>query len=189
MKRILIACERSGVVRDAFAKMSFDAWSCDIVPTDSKGQHIVCDARNILDDGWDMLIAHPPCTYLSYAGARWFTRYPDRWHAAKLAFDLFMSMVTADIPLIAVENPRGYPCQWYKKPDQIIQPAMFGHNVTKTTCLWLKGLPPLMATCICPEPISNWVETVHGSKNRSKTFSGVATAMAEQWSSVLDGVR
>lgn len=181
--KILIACEYSGIVRDAFIAQGHDAWSCDIIPTERKGPHIVNDARNVLDDGWDMMIAHPPCTNLSYAGLRWFKTDPDRMRRALADFDFFMAMINAPIPMIAVENTRGYTWQWYKHPDQVVEPYEFGHDVTKATCLWLKQLPPLMATLIHPDPFVNWTKYKgsHNGHARSKTFPGIAAAMAQQW--------
>ncbi len=181
--RVLVACEFSGIVRDAFIARGHDAWSCDIIPTERPGPHIINDVRNILDDNWDMMIAHPPCTHLSYAGQRWFKTDTDRWRRAKLDFDFFMRMINAPIPMIAVENTRGYTWQWYKHPDQIVHPYEFGHNVTKATCLWLKQLPPLMVTLVHADPFVNWTtyQGSHNGKARSRTFTGIAQAMANQW--------
>lgn len=183
--RVLVACEFSGIVRDAFARRGHDAWSCDLLQTEQPGQHIVNDVRNILDWDWDLMIAHPPCEKMSYAGMRWFKTDPDRWRQAQEAFSFFMQMINAQIPRIAVENPRGYACQWYRKPDQIIQPYEFGHDVTKATCLWLKDLPPLFATLIHSNPAKNWTRNgrmgAHNGRNRSRTFAGIAAAMAQQW--------
>lgn len=184
MKKLLVACEFSGTVRDAFKARGWDAWSCDILPTEKPGQHIQGDVLEILDQGWDMMIAHPPCTYLSNAGQRWFKSDPTRIDKARIAFKFFMCMVEAPIPLIAIENPRGLTWKWYKHPDQIIHPYQFGHNVSKATCLWLKGLPPLMATLIHSDPIMNWTRDkkgAHNGKSRSVTFQGIADAMASQW--------
>lgn len=184
--KVLIACEFSGMVRDAFRAKGHDAWSCDIIPTERKGPHIVNDVRNVLDDGWDMMIAHPPCTHLSYQGLRWFKTDPDRMRRAREDFEFFMRCIEAPIPMIAVENPRGFTWQWYQHPDQVIEPSEFGHHVTKATCLWLKDLPPLMATLIDPDPETRWSshgKFSHTAKNRSRTFPGIALAMAEQWGS------
>lgn len=181
--RVLVACEFSGIVRDAFIAKGHDAWSCDVIPTERRGPHIVNDVRNVLDWNWDMMIAHPPCTHLSYAGLRWFKSQPDRMKKAQQDFDFFMQMINAPIPMIAVENTRGFTWKWYKKPDQIIHPCEFGHDVTKATCLWLRQLPPLMATLINPEPFVNWTKYKgsHNGHDRSRTFSGIAAAMAQQW--------
>lgn len=183
--KVLIACEFSGIVREAFKAKGHDAWSCDILPTEQPGQHIINDVRNVLDDGWDLMIAHPPCTYLAHAGVRWFKIQPDRITKAKQAFEFFMQLVNADIPRIAVENPISYLLtQWFRTPDQKIHPYQFGHDVTKETWLWLKGVPPLMYTMVHPDPFKNWSKKgkfSHRGKDRSKTFQGIADAMATQW--------
>lgn len=147
--RVLIACEFSGVVRDAFARRGHDAWSCDLLPSERPGQHLQCNVLDILADGWDLMIAHPPCDHLAVSGARWF--------AAKRAdgrqqqgIDFFMQMVGAPIPRIAIENPVGIMSTLYRKPDQTIQPYNFGHDASKTTCLWLANLPPLINTNFSP---------------------------------------
>lgn len=179
--RVLIACEQSGIVRNAFRAAGHDAWSCDIVPTDLPGQHIIQDVRNVLDHGWDMMIAHPPCTYLSYAGARWFSQ-PGRMDKARDAARFVQTLWAAPIPLIAIENPHGLLSKWWRLSDQVIQPWQFGDPMTKQTHLWLKGLPPLLHTLICTDPFINWTEYGHRSaKARSKTFPGIAAAMAQQW--------
>lgn len=180
--RVLIACECSGTVRDAFKALGHDAWSCDIQPSDTPGNHIQGNVLNHLNDGWDLMIAHPPCTYLSYVGSRWMKSQPERINYAKGAFGFFMCLAAAPIPMIAIENPRGYPLQWYRRSDQKIHPWMFGHAATKETHLWLKQLPPLLYTNIHTNPLKNWTEKGHRSaKDRSKTFSGIAAAMARQW--------
>lgn len=146
--RILVACEYSGRVREAFRKMGHDAWSCDLLPADDNSPyHIQGDVLAILNDGWDMMVAHPPCTHLAVSGARYF--------AEKIAdgrqqegIDFFMQMINAPIHRIAVENPICIMSTKYKKPDQIIQPWQFGHGETKSTCLWLKNLPKLTPTNI-----------------------------------------
>lgn len=148
--RILVACEFSGVVRDAFRARGHDAWSCDIIPTERPGPHIIQDVRNVLGDGWDMMIAHPPCTYLSSAGIGYFNeaKYGDkavgRKRLRELALQFFLTLYNADIPRICVENPVGYVNTHFRKPDQIIHPYYFGESALKRTCLWLKGLPGLM---------------------------------------------
>lgn len=180
--RVLIACEFSGIVRDAFLARGHDAWSCDIIPTERKGPHIMNDVRNVLDWGWDIMIAHPPCTYLSYAGQRWFKTQADRMIKARAAMDFFLTLWNAPIPRIAIENPRGYPLKWFRQSDQVVQPYYFGDPMTKETHLWLKGLPPLLYSLICVEKFVNWTEFGHRSpKQRSRTFPGIAQAMAEQW--------
>lgn len=182
--KILIGCEYSGIVRDAFIAQGHDAWSCDIIPTEAPGPHIQDDVLNHLNDGWDMMIAHPPCQYLSYSGVRWFKKDASRWDRALEAFYFFMQCIEAPIPMIAVENGCGYTWQWYRRPDQIVEPYWFGHDVTKATGLWLKNLPPLMATLVHNDPFVNWTKYKgsHTGKARAKTFPGLAAAMAHQWS-------
>ena len=190
--KVLVACEYSGVVRDAFLALGHDAWSCDLLPTESPGPHYKGDVRDILDRGWDLMIAHPPCTYLSNAGARFL--YPKgKLNRARLKLGMegrgfFMLLWNADIPRIAVENPT--PSKVYNLPPytQVIQPYEFGHPVQKRTCLWLKGLPPLKPTKIVDNPQSskipgNWFNKggKDRQKNRAKTFEGIAKAMAKQW--------
>lgn len=149
---ILIACEFSGIVRDAFIARGHDAWSCDIIPTEKRGPHIVNDVRNVLNDGWDMMIAHPPCTFLSDAGIGYFNeqRYGqkavERKEKREEAFQFFLMLYNADIPKIVIENPVGYANTHFRKPDQIIHPYFFGDSALKRTCLWLKGVPGLMWT-------------------------------------------
>ena len=197
--RILIACEFSGIVRDAFIAKGYDAVSCDLLPTERPRPHIRGNVLEILDDGWDLMIAHPPCTYLSYVGNRHWNK-PGRAEKRASAYKFFMSLVNAPINKICVENPIGLPNTIYRKPDQIIHPYYFGESVQKRTCLWLKGLPKLIyADTIVekPKPLYicqgnkckgkaiGWVEGIKGvkdrSKARSKSFSGIANAMAEQW--------
>jgi hypothetical protein len=183
--KVLVACEYSGIVREAFKAKGHDAWSCDILPTEQPGNHIQGDVRDILNDGWDLMIAHPPCTFLAHAGARWFKVQPDRMQKAEEGFAFFMEMINAPIPLIAVENPYSILIpRWYKPPTQVIHPYQFGHEVTKWTGLWLKGLPELRYTKVHPNPRKNWskYEGSHNGKARSKTFVGIALAMADQWS-------
>jgi hypothetical protein len=179
--RVLIACEFSGVARDAFKKLGHDAWSCDLLPTEIPGQHIQGDVLEILDDGWDLMIAHPPCTYLASSGARWWEQ---RKYEQQAAYWFFMEFAESKIKKTAVENPIGLMSTMYRKPDQIIQPWQFGHGETKATCLWLKNLPKLQPTNI----VSGRVARVHREspgpdrwKNRSRTYQGIANAMAEQW--------
>jgi hypothetical protein len=182
--KILIACEFSGKVRDRFKEKGHNVWSCDIIPTSKPGQHIINDVRNILDENWDMMIAFPPCTYLSYVGECWFKRYPDRLQKRINGFNFFMQLANADINKIALENPRGIVGKWWRKSDQVIQPYFFGDPMTKETHLWLKNLPTLMYTNIIPNPEKNWVGHVTGKNRqqiRSTTFDGIAQAMADQW--------
>ena len=181
--KILIACEYSGTVRDAFIARGHDAMSCDLLPTDKPGPHYQGDVFDIIDDGWDMMIAHPPCTHLAVSGARYFAekRADGRQQAA---IDFFMRLTSADIPKIAVENPICIMSSIWRKPDQIIQPWQFGHGETKATCLWLKDLPLLVPTDIVEgreARIHNLPPSPDRWKLRSKTYDGIAKAMAEQW--------
>lgn len=180
--KVLVACEFSGIVRDAFKAKGHDAWSCDLLPTEQKGLHIRGDVLNILHYGWDLMIAHPPCTYLAVSGARWFeTKQVEQ----RKAIFFFMSLVEADIPKICIENPVGIMSTLWGKPDQYIQPWQFGHGETKKTCLWLKGLPALKPTNIVKGREAR-IHKMPPSKNRGKlrsvTYQGIADAMAEQWS-------
>lgn len=198
--RILVACEYSGTVRDAFRKRGHDAWSCDILPTDVEGPHFQCDVIEILDQGWDLMIAHPPCTYLTNSGVCWLHKDPSRWDKLKEGAEFFKALLQAPIPRIAVENPimHKYARELIgQDKTQVIQPWMFGHKEQKATCLWLKGLPPLQPTnnvkaemmkltsaerqrihYLPPSP-DRW-------KIRSTTFQGIADAMAEQWSKLCN---
>lgn len=181
--RVLIACEYSGAVRDAFTKGGHDAMSCDLLPAETPGQHYQGDVRDVLDYPWDLMIAHPPCTHLSVSGARHFAekRMDGRQQSA---VSFFMALARAPIPKIAIENPVCIMSRMWRKPDQIIQPWQFGHGETKATCLWLKGLPPLRHTQVVegrenrihrrPPSADRW-------KERSRTFQGIADAMADQW--------
>jgi hypothetical protein len=181
--RVLVACEYSGTVRDAFIARGHDAMSCDLLPTDKPGPHYQGDVFDIINDGWDLMIAHPPCTHLAVSGARHF--------AAKIAdgrqqegIDFFMKLVNANIPKIAVENPISIMSTKYRKPDQIIQPWQFGHGETKATCLWLKDLPSLVPTNIVDgreQRIHKLPPSKDRWKIRSATYQGIADAMAEQW--------
>ena len=180
--RVLVACEFSGIVRDAFIKKGHDAMSCDMLPTEAEGPHYEGDVRNVLDDGWDMMIAHPPCTHLAVSGARWFKgKEMEQWEA----LNFVRLLLDAPIDKIALENPVSVISTKIRKPDQIIQPWMFGHGETKATCVWLKDLPKLEPTDIV-EGRENRVHRMAPSKdrwkNRSRTYSGIAKAMAEQWS-------
>lgn len=182
--KILVACEFSGTVRDAFAVRGHDAWSCDILPTDVPGQHYQCDVREILSEGWDLMIAHPPCTHLAVSGARWFK---DKRQEQSEALQFVRLLLAAPIPRIALENPVSIISSHVRKPDQIIQPWQFGHGETKATCLWLKGLPKLRPTYIV-DGRENRIHKMPPSENRwrerSKTYPGIAAAMAEQWGSL-----
>jgi hypothetical protein len=181
--KVLVACEYSGIVRDAFKEKGHYAVSCDLLPTESEGLHYQGDVRDILYEGWDMMIAHPPCTYLAVSGARWF-KY--RKQEQKEALDFVRLLMDAPIDKICIENPVSVISTAIRKPDQIIQPYQFGHNESKRTCLWLKGLPLLIPTDIVTEGIQQSIHRMPPGKNRSKersrTFSGIAKAMADQWS-------
>lgn len=178
--KVLVACEFSGVVREAFRKRGHDAWSCDLLPTDIPRHHIQDDVLRHLK-GWDLMIAHPPCTHLSVSGARWFkNKKPDQAEA----ISFFSLIVNAPIQKICIENPIGIMSTIYRKPDQIIQPWQFGHGETKATCLWLQGLPKLLPTNIV-EGREARIHKMSPSKDRGKlrsiTYQGIANAMAEQW--------
>lgn len=179
--RVLIACEYSGRVRDAFRALGHDAWSCDLLPTDVPGPHIQGDVLGILGDGWDLMIAHPPCTHLAVSGARHFHR-KIKEQAEALAF--VRALMAAPVPRIALENPISVISSKIRKPDQIIQPWQFGHGETKATCLWLKGLPKLVPTKVVPGREARVHRMAPGPgrwKERSRTYQGIATAMAAQW--------
>lgn len=179
--RVLIACEFSGIVRDAFLAKGHDAMSCDLLPTESPGPHYQGDVRDILDKGWDLMIAHPPCTHLSVSGARWFSK---KQREQREALEFVLMLMNSDIPRICIENPVSVISSFLHKPDQIIQPWQFGHGETKATCLWLKWLPKLIATNIVKgreARIHKMAPSEHRSKARSLTYSGIAKAMADQW--------
>ena len=181
--RVLVACEFSGVVRDAFAVRGHDAWSCDILPTESDGNHIHGDVLDVLDDGWDLMVAHPPCTHLAVSGARWFK---SKQKEQAEALDFVRKLMDAPINRICIENPVSVISSKIRKPDQIIQPWMFGHGETKATCLWLDNLPLLRATKIVEGREARVHRMPPGKdrwKKRSVTFSGIAEAMADQWGS------
>ena len=190
--KILIACEYSGTVRDAFAAKGHNAWSCDILPTESPGNHFQGDVIEHLDKGWDIMIAHPPCTYLSNAGARFL--YPksklneERYKLGLKAKEFFMALYNAPIDKICVENPISSKIFALPKHTQTIQPYEYGHPIQKRTCLWLKNLPNLKPTNITDIKQStkvpgNWFNKggKDRQKNRSKFFKGFANAMADQW--------
>ena len=185
MMRVLIACEYSGVVRDSFIRGGHEAMSCDLLPTDVPGPHYHGDVFDVIDYPWDLMIAHPPCTHLSVSGARHFE--PKRMDGRQQAgVSFFMALIrrSLHIPMVAIENPVCIMSSLYRKPDQTIQPWQFGHGETKATCLWLKGLPRLAYTDVV-EGRENRIHQVPPSadrwKERSKTFSGIAQAMADQW--------
>ena len=180
--KVLVACEFSGVVRDAFTNVGHTAVSCDLLPTEKEGPHLQGDVEQFLDYGWDLMIAHPPCTHLAVSGARWFK---NKQKEQKEALDFVRLLLEAPIDKIALENPISVISTKIRKPDQIIQPWMFGHGETKATCFWLKNLPKLQPTKIV-EGRENRVHKMPPSKDRWKkrsvTYAGIATAMAEQWS-------
>ena len=187
--RVLVACEFSGIVREAFSRHGHDAVSCDLLETEIPGEHYKGDVRDIMHDGWDLMVAHPPCTHLAVSGARWFFR--KRADQTK-ALDFVREIMDAPIPRIAIENPISIISSNIRKPDQIIQPWQFGHGETKATCLWLKNLPKLEPTrevsgrkprvFHLPPSTDRW-------KIRSRTFRGIADAMAAQWGSLQGTVR
>ena len=180
--KVLVACEFSGIVREAFKAKRHDAWSCDLLPTEVEGNHIQGDVLEILDKGWDMMIAFPPCTHLAVSGARWFK---DRQAEQSKALMFVNALLEAPVFRIALENPIGVISTRIRKPDQIIHPYHFGIAESKATCLWLKNLPPLMCSFTGGEGIIQRVHMEPPSqdrwKNRSRTCIAIAEAMAEQW--------
>lgn len=184
---VLIACEFSGVVRDAFRRCGHDACSCDLLPCEAGGNfHLQQDVRTVLSGDWDLMVAHPPCTYLASSGARWFK---SRKKEQVEAVNFFMQLARASIPRIAIENPIGIMSTRWRKPDQIIQPWQFGHGETKATCLWLKGLPTLIPTEIVAgrnARVWRMSPSVDRGKLRSITLRGIADAMASQWGVLLN---
>lgn len=181
--KVLVACEYSGVVRDAFLKKGYEAMSCDLLPTENPGPHYQGDIRDVLNYPWDLMIAHPPCTHLSVSGAKHFEK-KKQLGLQQAGVSFFMMLAKADIPKICIENPVSIISSIWCKPSQIIQPWQFGHGETKATCLWLKGLPKLVPTKIVegrearvhklPPSEDRW-------KIRSRTYEGIASAMADQW--------
>lgn len=187
--RILVACEYSGQVRDAFIRGGHEAMSCDLLPTDEPGPHYQGDLLDVIDYPWDLLIAHPPCTHLAVSGSRHFeAKRMDGRQQAAVSFFMQIVRRSAHIPRVAIENPVCIMSSMWRKPDQTIQPWMFGHGETKATCLWLKGLPKLRPTDIVegrearihkmPPSADRW-------KLRSETYPGIAQAMADQWGNEL----
>lgn len=189
--KILVACEYSGAVRDAFLRLGHDAISCDLLPTDNPGPHYKGDLFDLLDYPFDLLIAHPPCTHLAVSGARHFeAKKADGRQYAAVSF--FMRLAKSSIPHVAIENPVCIMSSLWRRPDQVIQPWMFGHGETKATCLWLKGLPSLKPTDIVEgreQRIHRLPPSADRWKLRSQTFSGIANAMAEQWSEHIISTR
>jgi hypothetical protein len=194
--KVLIACEYSGTVRDAFIRLGHDAMSCDLLPTDVPGPHYQGDVRDILNDGWDLMIAHPPCTYLCSSGLHWNKRRPERAAQTEEALQFVQLLLDADIPRIALENPIGCISTRIRKPDQTIQPWQHGDPESKATCLWLKRLPLLEPSNKLPLPESGrWANQTPSGQNklgpsadrwkiRSQTYKGIANAMAQQWGTV-----
>lgn len=195
-KRVLVACEESQVVTERFRKKGIEAYSCDLLPTSGKHPewHIQADALEIAKMSWDMVLAFPPCTHLAVSGARWFDE-KRRDGRQQMGIGFFLSFTALDhVPFVAIENPVGIMSTIYRKPDQVIQPWMFGHPETKATCLWLKGLPPLTSTNdVSSQPLDNRIHKMPPSperaKLRSKTYEGVADAMVEQWCPLLGVAR
>jgi hypothetical protein len=196
--RVLVACEYSGTVRDAFIRAGHYAASCDLLPSESPlGDHYQCDVMDIISHDWDLMIAHPPCTYLCSSGLHWNKRRPERAQQTEAALDFVRQLLDAPIARIALENPIGCISTRIRKPDQTIQPWQFGHDASKATCLWLKGLPPLTPTDqIAPRLVNGrkrWGNQTDSGQNklppsadrwkiRSETYKGIADAMANQWS-------
>lgn len=194
--RVLVACEFSGIVREAFRAKGHDAWSCDLLPTEIPGQHVQGDVLDILNDGWDLIIAHPPCTHLAVSGAAWFKQKREDGRQQE-GIDFFMKFVDIKCPKVAIENPVGIMSRIYRKPDQIIQPYEYGEPFSKKTCLWLKGLPKLTPTNVVEKgeqikyksgkSMPKWYADAfkltpqERAKVRSRTFQGIADTMASQW--------
>lgn len=205
--KVLVGCEFSGVVRDAFIRAGHDAMSCDLLPTEAPGPHYQGDVRDVLDGGFDLAVFHPPCTYLCLSGLHWNNRRPGRRALTAEALDFVRLLLNAPIPRIALENPKGCISTYIRPPDQTIQPYHFGHDASKATCFWLKNLPRLRPTEYVPPQHGFWLiepgresprqmyrwanQSPSGNcrlapspmrwMNRSKTFPGVAAAMAAQW--------
>ena len=216
--KVLIACEFSGTVRDWFTKMGHDATSCDLEPSETPGKHYQGNVLDILDQGWDLMIAHPPCTYLTVTGNKWFyhpedghlptserrphPRFPDRQQHRKEGIEFFMALSNAPIPRIAIENPIGVMSTIWRKPNQVVHPWHFGHEASKSTCLWLKGLPLLTPTKIVGKGefityksgkrMSKWYaeaaskDPKERERIRNRTFDGIASAFVHQWGSLND---
>lgn len=194
--RVLVACEYSGTVRDAFKRAGHYALSCDLLPSEAPGFHYQGDVMDIIGNGWDLMIAHPPCTYLCSSGLHWNKRRPERAQQTEGALDFVRQLLNAPIARIALENPIGCISTRIRKPNQTIQPYQFGHDASKATCLWLKGLSPLTPTdLIAPrmvDKLKRWANQTDSGQNklppsadrwkiRSETYKGIADAMANQW--------
>lgn len=205
--RVLIACEYSGTVRDAFIAKGHDAMSCDLLPTDVPGPHYQGDVFDVIGDGWDLMIAHPPCTYLTVSANKWLKDQParasgilvgaERRRAQEESIAFVLALYNCGIPKIAIENPIGCLSSRWRKPDQVVQPWMFGHGETKATCFWLKCLRPLIPTHVqggdlftaeAPKEREQRLHLLPPSperwKERSKTFALIGKAMADQWGKV-----
>jgi hypothetical protein len=198
--RVLVACEYSGAVRDAFIRAGHYAASCDLLPSESTiGDHYQCNVLDIIDHDWDLLIAHPPCTYLCSSGLHWNKRRPERRFLTDEALEFVRALMDAPVPRIAIENPIGCISSRIRKPDQTIQPWQFGHDASKATCLWLKNLPLLEPTGLVEPRMVNgrprWGNQTDSGQNklppsadrwkiRSETYAGIAQAMADQWGKV-----
>lgn len=197
--KVLIACEFSGIVRDAFRAAGHDAWSCDLLCCErGPDHHYRCDVLTILDQNWDLMVGFPPCTYLSYAGTAHWNK-PGRAEKRQLALDFFLQLYNAPIPKVALENPLGYVHNAFRRPDQTINPFQFGDRKRKRICLWLRNLPPLQPTNIVEPPEPAYLQTSNGkvknrwsmdalhascptrAQRRSRFFPGIAAAMADQW--------
>jgi hypothetical protein len=201
--KVLVACEYSGTVRDAFLARGHDAMSCDLLDTDVPGPHYKGDVRDIINDGWDLMVAHPPCTFLCSSGLHWNKRVPGRAQQTEEALEFVRFLLDAPIPHIALENPIGCIGTRIRKADQTIQPWQFGHDASKATCLWLKNLPLLVPTTIVEPRIvdgkKRWGNQTDSGQNRlppsedrwkirSETYKGIADAMADQWGQ-LEGMQ
>jgi hypothetical protein len=196
--RVLVACEFSGRVRDAFIAQGCDAWSCDLLPTEVPGPHYQCDVRDVLGQPWDLMIAHPPCTFLALGGMRWYSPKwspPEKLAARIKARDEALAfgrmLLEADVPRSCIEQPMSLLSSRVRRSDQQIQPWQFGHGEVKTTWLWLKNLPPLVPTHIVAgreervHRMTGWQPQAQRAHARSLTFPGIARAMAEQWAPLI----
>lgn len=199
--KVLIACEYSGTVREAFRALGHDAMSCDLLPTERPGPHYQGDVRDLFCEPWDLMIAHPPCTYLSVSGMHWTSRGLRDPNLTEEALDFVRLLMAAPIARKAIENPVSVISSRIRKPDQTVQPYQFGHDASKATCLWLENLPPLKPTEIVPprlvEGRKRWANQTDSGQNklapsvdrwkdRSRTFEGIAQAMAMQWGGYAD---
>jgi hypothetical protein len=181
--KVLIGCEFSGIIREAFRTRGHDAWSCDLRPTEIPGKHMICDVREVLNNNWDLAIFHPPCTYIAFSGIRWNVNNPERTAKHDQALDFVRDLLDAPIPKIALENPVGVITRHVRKWDQIVQPWQFGHPETKAHCLWLKNLPHLVPTRIMKVRVNviHHMNEPERSLKRSRSYTGIGQAMAEQW--------